>query len=298
MTTAVRKIAHDPNEFSVLPWMRSFATWARSRTADGPRELFREEQSPESDEHGIYFGQMGPMSGYAGFGVIDNKQFEMYEQIRMLPSAEDIQAIVSEVDLRYLREFATATMTVAVTEARRECMGLEAVQQFNGWFAMMEKNVGTGVDHAQLDDHLTAVGVDHAQLDDHLTAVGVDHAKPDDHLAAALIRLDSVQAEAEEEGEQIPSDSVISKARAALRRIHPVAQRTYDISGMPDGGVVIEVETPFGASFVLIVEADAGAHCLMAIGSGKVEQRKYTDEEMRELPNAFMKDALARLPRI
>ena len=265
MTTAVNKIAHNPSELSALS-----KTFKRSGYVDWSHKLLG-ELSPEPDPV-IHVGQAEPMPGYyTGFGVIDKRHFEMYEQIRMLPSAEDVETILSEVDrLGCLREFATAIMRVAVEEARRECMGLKAVQQLNGWFATMEEIAGTGVDHALVDAD----------------------------LAAALMSLDSVQAEAEEEGEQIPSDSVISKARAALLRIHPVAQRTYDVSGMPDGGVVIEVETPFGASFVLIVEADAGAHCLMAIGSSKVEQRKYTDEEMRELPDAFMKDALARLPRI
>ena len=120
----------------------------------------------------------------------------------------------------------------------------------------------------------------------------------DADLDAALRRLSSVQAEADEDGEQVPSDAVIAKAKEALLRIHPVAQRTYDIYGLPNGEVVIEVETPFGASFVLIIEAGTGAHCLMAIGSSKVEQRKYADEEMKELPDAFMKDALDRLPKL
>ena len=271
MTTAVKKIAHNPSEISALPKIRLFTARAGSRPLDWAPDLSGEEQSPESDKRVIYLSQMEPMSGYAGFGVIDKKHFEMYEQIRRLPSAEDVEAILSEVDHHgRLREFATAIMRVAVAEARRECMGLKAVKQLNGWFATMEETVAPDVDHALVDAN----------------------------LAAALMSLNSVQAEAEAEEEQLPSDSVIAKARAALLRIHSVAQRTYDISGMPDGGVVIEVETPFGASFVLIVEATAGAHCLMAIGSAKVEQRKYTDKEMRELPDAFMKDALARLPRI
>ena len=257
----VEKIAHDPHKLSA-----PVANWASEFFGGLPP--VPEMRHLRLAQSVLNFRRMGLRHGYKV--LLDERRLELRGQIRMLPSAEDIEAIVSEVDPGYLRGFATAIMTVAADEARRECMGLEAVSQLNGWFATMEE----------------------------LVAAGVDHAQADDHLAAALKSLDSVQAEAEEEGEQIPSDSVIAKARVALLRIHSVAQRTYDISGMPDGGVVIQVETPFGASFVLIVEADAGAHCLMAIGSSKVEQRKYTDEEMRELPDAFMKDALARLPRI
>ena len=77
---------------------------------------------------------------------ISSRDIEMREQLGMLPSPDDVDVVLSQVDERYLREFATAIMTVAVDAAWRNCMGLDDARLLNGWFATMEEIVAAGDD--------------------------------------------------------------------------------------------------------------------------------------------------------
>ena len=185
----------------------------------------------------------------------------LFNQRDLLPSPEAVEALLSRADKEYLRQFSIAIMNAVVVEGRQHRLSPETLSLVNGWFATMEE-LDTG---GALDE--------------------------------ALSRLALVQDEADDEGEQIPDDTIIAKTRQVLLKLHPVAKRRYGISSLQDGAVVIEVASPFGSNFVLIIEAEAGAHCLMTIGD-EMDQRKYTDEELASLPDDFVRSALDRLPKL
>ena len=78
--------------------------------------------------------------------AVETASDERSIQIEMLPSAEEVAAIVSRLDMDDLREFAIAIMNVAVASAQSGCVDMETVRLLNGWFASMEETVAAGDD--------------------------------------------------------------------------------------------------------------------------------------------------------
>ena len=68
------------------------------------------------------------------------------DQIEMLPSSEEVLAVVSELETDDLRDLAASVMNAAVASARRGHCDLDTVRFLNGWFASMEETVAAGDD--------------------------------------------------------------------------------------------------------------------------------------------------------
>ena len=65
-------------------------------------------------------------------------------QLEMLPSADEVSTVVSQLEIDDLREFAASIMNAAVDSAHEGHVGLETVRFLNGWFATMEETVVAG----------------------------------------------------------------------------------------------------------------------------------------------------------
>ncbi len=71
---------------------------------------------------------------------------EMSVQLEMLPSPDEVSAVVSQLENDDLREFAVAVMNAAVHTARNGAANIEDIRLLNGWFASMEETVAAGDD--------------------------------------------------------------------------------------------------------------------------------------------------------
>lgn len=71
---------------------------------------------------------------------------ELIAQIEMLPDSEEVSAVVGQLDIDDLREFAASIMNAAVDSIRRGHADLETVRLLNGWFASMEETIAAGED--------------------------------------------------------------------------------------------------------------------------------------------------------
>ena len=71
-------------------------------------------------------------------------------QIEMLPSADEVAAVVSRLEVDDLRDFAAAIMNAAVDLAHNIDADMETVQLLNGWFASMEETVAAGEDMEEI----------------------------------------------------------------------------------------------------------------------------------------------------
>ena len=78
--------------------------------------------------------------------AIETASEERSVQIEMLPSEDEVAAVVSRLEVDDLREFAAAVMNAAVDLARNDNADMETVRLLNGWFASMEETVAAGAD--------------------------------------------------------------------------------------------------------------------------------------------------------
>ena len=78
--------------------------------------------------------------------AIETASEERSGQIEMLPSEDEVAAVVSRLEVDDLREFAAAVMNAAVDLARNDNADMETVRLLNGWFASMEETVAAGAD--------------------------------------------------------------------------------------------------------------------------------------------------------
>ena len=71
---------------------------------------------------------------------------ELHAQLDMLPNSEEVSAVISQLGVDDLREFATAVMNASVSSAHKGHIDLDTVRFLNGWFASMEETVAAGDD--------------------------------------------------------------------------------------------------------------------------------------------------------
>ena len=115
----------------------------------------------------------------------------------------------------------------------------------------------------------------------------------DQALMEALEELRGVQEEAEEEGTAVPSNALVQRAEEALRAIHSMARRTYDVYAMPYGDIVIDIEVPARCKLVVICREDGRFRGLMATDEGKQDEQYG---QVKELPvKPFLREALDKL---
>ena len=69
---------------------------------------------------------------------------EAHAQLEMLPGPDEVSAIVSQLGIDNLREFAASIMNAAVDSAHKGHVDLDTVRFLNGWFASMEETVAAG----------------------------------------------------------------------------------------------------------------------------------------------------------
>ena len=69
---------------------------------------------------------------------------ERHGQLAMLPTPSEVEAVISQLSKKHLREFAAAIMATAVESARWGRVNLETIRLLNGWFATMEEIVAAG----------------------------------------------------------------------------------------------------------------------------------------------------------
>ena len=78
--------------------------------------------------------------------ALETASEEINAQLEMLPSPEEVSAVVSRLEIDDLREFAVAVMNAAVHSARNGAADIEDIRLLNGWFASMEETVAAGDD--------------------------------------------------------------------------------------------------------------------------------------------------------
>ena len=76
--------------------------------------------------------------------VNHSRDDELTAQVKMLPAPEEVSAVVSQLDMEDLKEFAASIMNAAVDSAHRGHADLDTVRLLNGWFASMEETVAAG----------------------------------------------------------------------------------------------------------------------------------------------------------
>lgn len=69
---------------------------------------------------------------------------EISAQTEMLPSPEEVSAVIAQLEADDLREFAASVMNAAVDSARMGHVDLDRIRLLNGWFASMEETVAAG----------------------------------------------------------------------------------------------------------------------------------------------------------
>ena len=116
--------------------------------------------------------------------------------------------------------------------------------------------------------------------------------RPD--LCDALSDLDGVRQEAREDGFPAPSDTAAENARRLLHDMYRILPRRFEIYPMPDGEVALDVPGGPSRSVLLLCGSDGGALCSVNM-NGAHRRARYSDA--RELPDGFLRDALAELER-
>ena len=69
---------------------------------------------------------------------------ELTAQLAMLPDADEVCSVVSQLEPGDLREFAAAIMNVATDHAQKRTTDMETVRLLNGWFASTEETIAAG----------------------------------------------------------------------------------------------------------------------------------------------------------
>ena len=82
--------------------------------------------------------------------AIETASDERSVQVEMLPSPDEVSAVVSRLEMGDLREFAFAVMNAAVDSAHRGGVDMDTIRLLNGWFASMEETVAAGADMEEI----------------------------------------------------------------------------------------------------------------------------------------------------
>ena len=81
----------------------------------------------------------------------------MREQMELLPSPDEVVAVVGHLEVKDLQEFACAIMDTAVRAALDGVLSIDSVRLLNSWFGSMEETVAAGdsIDEilSRRDDH-------------------------------------------------------------------------------------------------------------------------------------------------
>ena len=140
----------------------------------------------------------------------------------------------------------------------------------------------------------------------HLTRLGsvsdFDHAhgRPETRhvpaeLSEALQELQEVTADAEEDGLDIPSHVAIANAERLLRAMYSISQRRFVVYPVSGGRIAIDARGPNDRIVVLTCDSEGGALCMVTI-NGEYRRARYSTA--RELPDGFIREALAALDTI
>lgn len=84
--------------------------------------------------------------GKGHLGEYHSRDPELTAQLEMLPDSEDVSAVVGQLDIYDLREFATVIMNAAADSARKGYADLDTIRILNDWFASMEETIAAGED--------------------------------------------------------------------------------------------------------------------------------------------------------
>ena len=71
---------------------------------------------------------------------------ELSVQLAMLPDADEVSAVVSQLELGDLREFAASIMNIATGHVQERTTEIDTVRLLKGWFASMEETIAAGDD--------------------------------------------------------------------------------------------------------------------------------------------------------
>ena len=111
-------------------------------------------------------------------------------------------------------------------------------------------------------------------------------------LEEALLDLQEVTTDAEEEALEIPSKLAFNNAEKLLRAMDRFSPRRYGIYTAPDGYIAIDARGANGRIAVVTCGSDGGVLCLVTIDN---EQRRARYSTARQLPDGFIREALQEL---
>ena len=117
------------------------------------------------------------------------------------------------------------------------------------------------------------------------------HVRKTTDLDDALRDLDTVVAEADEEGFGRPSVVAKANAERLLRQMYRILPRRFEVYPTPDEEIAIDVPSGRG-SVILLCDSAGGALCLVNVNG---DQRRARYSSSRTLPDGFIREALADL---
>lgn len=120
-----------------------------------------------------------------------------------------------------------------------------------------------------------------------------EDAKEED-LADALLDLQEINDEADEEGMPPPSELAIANADRLIREIYDILPRQYLVELLPEGVIAITVPGGFRCSVMLLCESEGGALCSINM-NGEHRRKRYPHAD--QLPDRFLREALSELGR-
>ena len=113
-------------------------------------------------------------------------------------------------------------------------------------------------------------------------------------LEEALQYLKEVPDDAREDGMAVPSEVAFTNAQRLLQAMYRISPRRYGVYAMSDGYVAVDARGPKGRIVVVMCGSDGGVLCLVTIDG---EHRRARYSTARELPDGFIREALAALEK-
>ena len=113
-----------------------------------------------------------------------------------------------------------------------------------------------------------------------------------DVLEEALQELAEAQADAAEDGLDVPSEIASANAARLLKAMYAISPRRYGVYPAPDGYVAIDARGSNDRIAVVLCGSAGEAACFVTIDG---ESRRARYATARELPDGFIREALASL---
>ena len=133
-------------------------------------------------------------------------------------------------------------------------------------------------------------------IDEALRPSGPADATHDADLQSALSDLRDVGNEARDEGLTPPSDEGLHNAERLLRSMYVLRRCRFEIYPAEHGEVAVYAPGGHGRSVLVLCDSAGGVRCFVNL-SGRHRRAVYDSDSAANLPDGFVREALAALDR-